>query len=173
MNGKLVAGALVSIGLIAGAAMYYLQVYGYYEPVADTGDNLRLTSIAGVAEPVIYDNFQAIDADSSPLRYRACFTTDMSQAMLTETFQLYENPTPLTTAGWFDCYDPAAIDAALKDGTATAYLGEANIVFGIDRVVAIFDDGRGRVWHQINACGKEHYDGNPVPAGCPPPPEDN
>lgn len=173
MNGKLVAGAIVGVGLIAGAAMYYLQVYGFYDPVDDTGDAVHLTSLAGFAEPVVYDQFQAIDADSSPLRYRACFRTQMSQAMLTETFQLYENPTPLTTASWFDCYDPAAIDRALNDGTATAYLSRANFTYGIDRVAAIFDDGRGMVWHQINACGKEHFDGNPLPADCPPPPEDN
>jgi len=173
MNGKLVAGALVGVGLIAGAAMYYLQVYGYYERVTDTGDAVRLTTLSGVAEPVLYDSFEAIDAESSPLRYRACFTTAMSAAMMTETYQLYEKPTPLTTAGWFDCYDPAAIEAGLANGSATAYLGEANVVYGIDRVAAVFEDGRGMIWHQINACGKEFFDGNPLPAGCPAPPKDN
>lgn len=173
MTGKLIAGAIVLSGLIAGIAMYYLQVYGYYRTVEDSGAAVELTTIAGNVEPVIYDSFQAIDADSSPIRYRACFTTPMSMALLTETYTLYADPTPLTTAHWFDCYDPAAIETALEAETAIAFLGQANIRYGIDRVVVVFDDGRGMVWHQINSCGKEHFDGNPVPPGCPPPPEDN
>jgi hypothetical protein len=32
MTGKILAGIIVAISLIAGAAMYYLQVYAYYEP---------------------------------------------------------------------------------------------------------------------------------------------
>ena len=29
----------------------------------------------------------------------------------------------------------------------------------------------GFVWHQMNICGEEVFDGNPPPPGCPPPPE--
>ena len=31
-----------------------------------------------------------------------------------------------------------------------AYLAQADIHDGFDRVVAIFDDGRGFAWHQLN-----------------------
>ncbi len=32
-TGKLLVGAIVIPAVVAGAAMYYLQVYAYYEPV--------------------------------------------------------------------------------------------------------------------------------------------
>ena len=50
-------------------------------------------------------------------------------------------------------------------------MGEENIYWGIDRIVAIMDDGRAFAWNQINKCGAEVFDGQPAPAGCPPQPE--
>ena len=95
----------------------------------------------------------------------------MSEALLTETYALHENPIPNNAPSWFDCFDAQAIGAALEDGTATAYLGIFNVVYGFDRVVAIDGDGRGYVWHQINECGEAAFDGDPLPDGCPPKPE--
>ena len=95
----------------------------------------------------------------------------MSLPALTETYEVYDQPTPLTAPGWFDCFDAQAIGAALEENQAIAFLGTANITYGFDRVVAIFPDGRGYAWHQINICGEEVFDGNPPPPGCPPPPE--
>ncbi len=173
MNGKVIVSILVASGVVAGAAMYYLQVYGFYDEVPATGnDDVLVTSVTSeVPEPILYKEFQAIDAESSPLRYRACFETQMSTTMMSETYELYGEAVPLTAPGWFDCFDAAAIGAALEDGTALAFMGTENIVYGFDRVVAVGDDGRGFVWHQINHCGAEVFDGNPPPEGCPTPPE--
>ncbi len=164
---------IVASGIIAGAAMYYMQVYAFYEdvPVKGSGDVVVTTVFGGQQESVIYAEFQAIDANSSPLRYRACFETTMSTAMMSETYVLYDAPVPLNATGWFDCFDAAAIGAALEEGTALAFMGAENVIYGIDRVVAVGDDGRGFVWHQINDCGAEVFDGNPPPEGCPAPPE--
>ncbi len=154
--------------------MYYLQVYAFYDevPVSETQEDVLLTNInTGEPEAILYENFRGIDADSSPLRYRACFETEMSEALLTETYQLYETPVPNVAPGWFDCFDAKAIGAALEAGEATAYLSVFNIVYGFDRVVALDGQGRGFVWHQINACGEAAFDGDPVPEGCPPEPE--
>jgi len=41
----------------------------------------------------------------------------------------------------------------------------------VDRVLAIYPDGRGYAWHQINRCGKIVFDGQPAPADCPSPPQ--
>ena len=170
MNGKIIGGFLVLSGVIAGAAMYYLQVYAFYDDVSDATTTVELTTVAGGApETILADNIDAIDADSSPLRFRACFETPMNQAMLTETYALYDGAVPLNAPGWFDCFDADAIGAALESGTALPFLGTENIVYGIDRVVAITDTGRGYVWHQINACGEEVFDGRPAPEGCPEP----
>lgn len=173
MTGKLLAAMIVLSAVLAGGAMYYLQVYGYYDEVsADApGAQMRLTTLDGVAEEILAEDVTAIDSNSSPIRFRACFTTPMSTAMLTETYQTYEGAEPLVAPDWFDCFDAAAIGHAIEAGAATAFLGEGNVSYGIDRVVAVYPDGRGFAWHQINACGEKVFDGEPAPEGCPPVPE--
>ena len=173
MTGKILTMILLLSAVLAGGAMYYLQVYGFYQEVQpDNVEDVQLTSlVSGLPEPILYENFKAIDAESSPLRYRACFETPMSQAMLTETYVIYDDPVPNVAPGWFDCFDAAAIGSALEEGAAVAFLGTSNVIYGFDRVVAVTGDGRGFVWHQINACGETVFDGDPAPEGCPPPPD--
>ncbi|MFE3837855.1 DUF6446 family protein [Pseudogemmobacter sonorensis] len=172
--GKIAAGALVLTGVIAGALVYWLQVHAFYERVEfPPGEGIGLVPLgAERPEPVIFDDLSAIDADSSPLRFRACFTLPLDLATLSETYVLYEAPTPLNGPGWFSCYDAAGIGAALDRGQALAFLSEHRPGYGIDRVVAVMADGRAFAWHQMNACGKALYAREALPAGCPPPPED-
>ena len=157
MNGKIVGGGIVLIGAIAGVAMYWLQVYAFYEEVAfEPGNEIRLMPVAGdVPEAILAENVTGIDADSSPLRFRACFSTPLSQAMLTETYQIYPGAAPNIAPGWFDCFDAQAIGAAIEKGEAIAFLSQANIHPGVDRVVAVFPDGRAFAWHQLNASASE------------------
>jgi hypothetical protein len=152
MNGKLVAGGIVLTGLVAGIAMYWLQVYAFYAPVSFIpGAEITLVPIDGtLPEAIVVENIQGIDAGSSPLRFRACFTTPLTQATLTETYRLYDRPTPLTAPGWFDCFDAVAIGQALERGEALAFLSHSDIARGVDRVVAVFADGRAFAWHQLN-----------------------
>lgn len=170
MNGRLVGILLMAAGLIAGAAMYYLQVYGFYEQVADREDGTSVQMVGlvtGEAEPIAYDGFQAINADSSPIRFRACFTTPHSLAMLTETYELLEDATPRNAPGWFDCFDAAEIGAGLQDGSILAFQGLKNVDYGVDQIVAIHQDGRGWIWHDLNDCGEKAYDGTVVGEECP------
>ena len=177
--GKFLVALIVLAAVIGGGGMYYLQVYGFYDPVHLSGENdaaggteMRLTLLAtDTPEAILVENFQGIDADSSPLRFRACFTTPQSIAMLTETYVTYPAAEPLTGPNWFDCYDAVAIGADLETGAATAFLAEFNITYGVDRVIAIYDDGRAFVWHQINRCGEKVFNGQPAPDDCPTPPE--
>ena len=171
--GKFLTVLLLTCAIGGGALMYYQQVYAYYDEVTPNGEtDVQITSlITGAPEPILYDEFRAIDANSSPIRYRACFNTTSSQAMLTETYVLDDEAVPLTAPGWFDCFDAKDIGAAMEDGSALAFLGTANIEYGIDRMVAIHEDGRGWAWDQINRCGEIVFDGNPAPADCPAPPE--
>lgn len=169
MNGKVIAAVLLGSGLIAGAAVYYLQVHAFYAdvPASGAGDVTLVSLATGAPEPIRYENFRAIDADSSPIRYRACFETPMSIPMLTETYRIAEDAVPLNAPAWFDCFDAEAIGAALEEGSAIAFVGAENIRYGIDRIVAVTAAGQGYVWHQINRCGKEVFDGRPAPEGCP------
>ena len=121
--------------------------------------------------PIAYENFSAIDADSSPIRYRACFTTPVSYGSLTDNYVIYDKAEPLVAPSWFNCFDAKEIGAALETGEAVAFLGTENVSYGIDRIVAVMPDGRGFVWHQINHCGEVVFDGDKAPEGCPVPPE--
>jgi hypothetical protein len=170
MNGRIVGGAIVLSAVVAGAALYYLQVYHWYEDVSDRVEGVVLTALDGTPEEIRVENLRAIDAASSPIRFRACFDTPEGLGTLTQTYVVHPDAEPLTAPGWFDCFDAAALGAALERGEAVAFLGQENIVYGIDRVVAIGADGRGYAWNQINRCGAEVFDGRPPPEGCPPPP---
>ncbi len=101
-------------------------------------------------EEMLANDVEAIDADSSPLRFRACFRTPESLALLTESYVIFDEAAPLVAPGWFDCFDAAAIGEALETGEAIAFMGEKNIKDGIDRVVAVLPDGRAYAWHQLN-----------------------
>lgn len=172
MKGKYVGLALIVSGALAGAGLYWTQTYAFYEPVAADVANVQLVvRDSGMSEPVSHASFEGIDADSSPLRYRACFDLAVPLEGLADTYVTYDDPVPLEAPRWFDCYNADEIGVALETGEATAYLGEFNVVYGIDRVVAVFPDGRARAWHQINRCGEEVFDGRPPPEGCPPAPE--
>lgn len=166
---RIVIVAMLLIGAAAGALLYYQQIYAYYGEVQ--AETVALTAVStGVPEPVVISDFQGIDADSSPLRYRACFQMPLSLATLTETYQIVEEAEPRVAPPWFDCFDAAQIGPDLQS-EAVAFLGTENITYGIDRIVAVYPDGRGYAWHQINACGEVVFDGDPVPEGCPTPPE--
>ena len=169
MMGKILGGVILAFALFAGAALYYLQVYAFYEEVDAPAEGIMLMPLgSGEGEVIPMEDFRAIDADSSPIRYRACFTTPYSLALLTETFQMVEDIEPRNAPNWFDCFDAAALGAELEAGTALTFLSQKNIHFGVDRIVAVTDGGRGYVWHELNDCGDKAYDGTIVGEECPP-----
>ena len=173
MNGKIIGVVLLLSGLVAGIAVYYLQIYGYYEEVAVDPEGLTLVSQATQApQAIAVSDYRAIDADSSPIRYRACFTTESEPAALAENFVTMDGIKPRNAPGWFDCFDAPAIAAELDAGTAQAFLSRKNIDYGVDRVVAITEAGRGYVWHELNDCGQKSYDGTVIGEECPPRPEE-
>ncbi len=156
MNGKLVASAIVLTALVAGIGGYWLQEYAFYAPVAfQPGAEIMLTPLAAPAPVAIpVSDLQGIDATSSPLRFRACFTAQISLATLTEGYTVYDKPTPLNAPSWFTCFDAGQITQALDSGEAVAFLGQANVVPNtsdaqVDRVIAVFPDGRAFAWNQL------------------------
>ncbi len=159
MSGKVIGIGLAALALLAGSTLYYLQEYAYYREVqlAGAGDGERrgvviemVSLTSGVPEAIPADDFRGIDADNAPIRFRACFRVPMSLPMLSETFEIHENPTPLIGPSWFDCFDARAIGQALEEGRAVAFLSRRNIHDGVDRVIAVFPDGRAYAWHQLN-----------------------
>jgi hypothetical protein len=170
VTGKLIGIAILICAVVAGAALYYLQVYGFYREVAGA-EVVMVPQDGSAPQPIAYREMRAIDADSSPIRYRACFRTDLAPAAAAETYAPAPKAVPRNAPGWFECFDAAAIAAELETGTARAFLGQKNVHYGVDRVVALTDDGRGYVWHELNDCGEKAYDGTVVGEECPPRPD--
>lgn len=168
MSGKLVGLAILISALIAGSALYYLQVYGFYEDAtASLGQVQLMPQGADSPRAIPAEAIEAIDADSSPIRFRACFDTSETLAALTGSYTPFEGAAPRNAPHWFECFDAEAIAAELSAGTAQAFLSEKNVDFGVDRVVAITEDGRGYIWHELNDCGEKAYDGTIVGEECP------
>ncbi|GGE47792.1 DUF6446 family protein [Actibacterium pelagium] len=172
--GKFMVGSVVVAAIAAGVGVWYTQERAFYAPVAVEDAKVEITSItSGKPEVILTENLTAIDSESSPIRYRACFTTPTSLALLTETYEVFDRAVPLVAPDTFDCFNAAAIGEALESEEAIAFMGEKHIEYGIDRIVAVYPDGRGFVWNQVNSCGKSAFSGNPLPLGCPLPPEKN
>ncbi len=155
--GRIAVAFIVLSALIGGAALWYTAERAFYAPVVFTpGAEIRLVPLAGDApEPILVEGIEGTDAESSPIKFRACFTTPMSLAMLTETYRAYDGAEPRIAPSAFPCFDAAEIGAALETGAALAFLSEPQIHPGIDRVVAVFADGRAYAWHQPAATGAE------------------
>ena len=127
MTGKFLTLILVLAAAIAGGSLYYLQVYAYYDEVTDAeaGGVTLVANAIGKPIKIVYDDFQAIDSDSSPLRFRACFSVTNSLGMLTENFRVYEDPVPTVAPSWFDCFDAKALGAAAFGILGYSYLTRA------------------------------------------------
>lgn len=151
-GGKLVGGVIVLAAAVFGAVVYYTQIYAYYDKVDAASVTIRLTPSGGMDAPevMLTNGLQAIDGTSSPLRFRACFATPESLALLTESYVIHDAAVPLNAPDWFECFDAAQIGADLADGTALGFMGEAEIADGVDRIVAVYPDGRAFAWHQLN-----------------------
>lgn len=152
MNAGRVAVVFIMLSAaLGGAFLWYTAERAFYEPVVFTpGAEIRLVPLASdLPEPILVERIEGTDAESSPIKFRACFTTPLSLAMLTETYRPYENAVPLNAPSAFPCFDAAAIGAALESGEAVAFLSEPGIHPGVDRVVAVFQDGRAYAWHQL------------------------
>lgn len=180
---RLAIVAILGSAVIAAVLMYYQLVYAGYAELtrSEVGEIQLISVISGEPEPILSENVKAIDTVVEGVRlsegvsYRACFETPHSQAMLTETYEIFDDAVPLNAPPWFDCFDAQEIGEALEDGTAIAFMSQENITFGVDRVVAILPAAngvsRGFVWHQLNPCGIAVFAGDPKPDGCPDVPE--
>ncbi len=155
--GRIAVAVILLAAAVGGAFLWYTAERAYYEPVAFTpGAEIRLVPLAGdQPEAILVADVTGTDAASSPIKFRACFTTPLSLAMLTETYRDYPDAEPLIAPSDFDCFDAKAIGRALESGEALAFLSEPNIHPGVDRVVAVFPDGRAYAWHQLNAQFKD------------------
>ena len=144
MDGRIVGLGILGTAALAGALMWWLQVYAYYDSV--TAVEMPLEGQA----PLPARDFAGIDSQSSPIRYRASFQTAPTAAG-----EPYPGAEPLVAPFWFDCFDAGEIGAALASGQARAVLSRRDVHPGVDRVVALFADGRAYAWQQFNPSWKD------------------
>lgn len=141
MNGKVFAYIFVGFAVVFGGGLYYSLVYAYY----DTVDGL--TEITVQDRVIAVSDYEGIDATSSGLKLRGCFSVTPADF---EGLALGVNAVPLSAPKWFKCYNVGDIQQDLDAGSAAAYLAAENEKDGIDRVVAVYPDGRAFQWRQLN-----------------------
>ena len=82
----------------SGASGVLPPVYAYYEEVAANGmsDVVLVENTTKNSISIGYSNFKGIDAQSSPIRYRACFTTQVALEELQKKYVEIDNAVPRT-----------------------------------------------------------------------------
>lgn len=160
MKGSVLIGSLFAASAVMGVGLWYSIQNAYYEQI----ENVTEVMAYGDAFPVT--NYRGIDADTSPLKMRACFDVEWDYFPTDE----YKNiATPLIAPNFFECFDAGQIYTDLKEDNATAILSDENNPFGFNTFIAQYPDGRAFMWRQVNECGDAHFTGDPLPAGCPVP----
>jgi hypothetical protein len=142
MRGKPLMIALIGFTALFAAALYYFQVYAFYE----RSEGVGALEVAGAAVPIA--DYEGIDAATSPLKLRGCFRADPAAFAAAEPAPEAE---PLTAPFWFRCFDARAIGEDLAAGRAAAFRLASDRPPGFDLIVALYPDGRGYLWRQLGA----------------------
>lgn len=141
MSGRRVMIAFLAVVAVFAAALVYFQLFAFYERTEGVGGLPVGEGVAMIAD------YEGIDAATSPLKLRGCFRADPADFAAARPAPEAE---PLTAPFWFRCFDARAIAADLDAGRATAYALESDRPPGFDLMVAIYPDGRGYLWRQLN-----------------------
>ena len=147
-SGRWLVLGILGITAVFAGAQWWFQTRAYYAPIESA--DLFVTTLTGEVLTLTPTDFEGIDAETSPLRFRVCFTLDAEGLAAAVQGAPYDDPTPLNAPGWFDCFDADAIGEALEAGEARPVLAEREARAGVDRVFAVFPDGRAYGWHQLN-----------------------
>lgn len=142
-KGKLIAGGLVLFALLFGIALWAALVHGHYQRV----NGLTQVDVRGRALAV--SAYEGLDAPGLPLKLRGCFQLADVSALLAAAPPA-PKAQPLSTPGWFTCYDAARLGADLASGLAVAVLAAEKEQGFFDRIIAVYPDGRAFMWRQLN-----------------------
>ena len=139
MSGRtLMAGLLVTLAIF-GVALWWFQTRAFYtEFTTDT------ITVAGAEIPVT--GFQGIDANTSPIKLRACMTVNPEDFTNAPPAP---NAVPLVAQSWFDCFNAKMLSRALDAGEAEAFLAASEEFDGTERIIAVYPDGRAFMWRQL------------------------
>lgn len=123
------------------AGLWYTQFHAYYHelPPEDT--------VMG-KYPVV--EWAGIDASSSPLKKRVCLrvSPEVTQQITDDEYEL-NGGEPLVAPGWFECFDARQIARDLESRQARLYMIGPSGSEGVDEFMALYADGRGYIWPQL------------------------
>ncbi len=113
---------------------------------------IALTPVGGgAAEEILLDGLSATSDNAIPESLWACFETPLSMGLLTESYEVAEDVAPTNPVSSLPCFDAEAVSAAVSNGEAVAFVGERDVWPGVDRLVAVYLDGRAVAWNQRRA----------------------
>lgn len=113
---------------------------------------IALTPVnGGAAEEILLDDLSATSDNAIPESLWACFKTPLSMGLLTESYQVTEDVAPTNPVSSLPCFDADEVKTAVAQGQAVAFVGERDVWPGVDRVVAVYVDGRAVAWNQRRA----------------------
>ena len=139
-SGKMIGVGLAVVALMFGVALWWFQTRAFYERVEG------VESIPVMGRGLLVSDYVGIDASTSPLKLRACFRQEWNMA----NAEPLATATPLVAPDWFECFDAKTIEEDLASGEANAYYAGPGAYEGFDRIVAVYPDGRGYMWRQLN-----------------------
>ena len=142
MSGKVLVLLLLIFTVLFAVTLYYFQVFAYYKTV-DSVNSIKIKE-----RTVSVEEYVGIDSNTSGLKLRGCFQVDPTDF---ENFPIFESARPLSAPFWFRCFDSKELQLALDKGSAKAFLAMENEKDGIDRIVAIYPNGDGFQWRQLNS----------------------
>ncbi len=141
MNGRTLILIFAAFLVLFMGALVWFQLFAFYERQQGVG----ALTINGEVVPVA--DYDGIDSTSSPLKLRGCFRIDPAAVQgLAPTAAA----TPLNAPFWFGCFDAGEITDDLEAGAATAYMIAEDDPDGFDLMLAVYPDGRGYFWRQLN-----------------------
>jgi hypothetical protein len=141
MSGRILVLAFAAFLAVFAAAFVWFQFFAYYQRHRDVG----ALAIAGESLPVA--GYDGIDAATSPLKLRGCFRIDPAAVA---ALAPAADATPLTAPFWFRCFSARRLTRVLAAGAATAYRIAHDEPPGFDLMLAVYPDGRGFTWRQLN-----------------------
>lgn len=144
MNGTWVGAGIVGFAAVFGAGLYYAQTFAYYEEVTA----LEAVETSAGALPV--SGYVGIDAATSPMKLRGCFTADPAAV---SALPPAPQATPLVAPAWFECFDAKTLSDDLAAARARVHLAADETPEGagysLERYIAIYPDGRAFMWRQL------------------------
>ena len=143
MNGRSFIFVCIVFLFIFTLILFYFQNFAYYERL-EVKNRLLIEK-----QMIEVTNYYGIDASSSGLKLRECFTVKDGSFDFKD-LKVYQNPAPLTAPFWFECFKAEILTKDLNTNKAVAFLSKKEEFDGIDKVIALYPDGTGFQWRQLN-----------------------